>query len=530
VVRKLIDNLGSLGLVLAFLGLFNYSVTDLWDWKSQAGVYGGLALVILYTVFNFSRILDALRTRPARLGGTAIATLVLVVGILALLNFLNYRHHKRVDLSEGGVHALSEQSRKVVQGLDQDIQIIGFFQEENAARRFQDLVTEYRYISDRIRFEIVDPQKEPARVAQYDITRDRQVVVTAASGKKEVVDDPNEEKLTNALIKVTRDTEKTVVFLTGHGERSLDDSQAKGYSAIRQAIEKQNYKVVSYNLAVENKLPENASVIVSAGPTVNFFPNEVELLKSFIASGGKFFLLVDPESGFEMGDLLQQYGLKLADDYVVDASGLGQLFGFGAGAPLAADYAAHPITRDLAGTMTIYPGARSVETTSSPEGYVTTVLVRTSRQSWGESDIRREPVSFDPAEDRQGPLALAALATKRIGEGSSPGDNASPQDGSRNQETGDDKPQPRESRVVVFGDSDFASNAYLGTSVNSDLFLNVVSWLAEDVDLLSIRPKDPTNRSVTLTATESRLIFWATVVFFPLAALVFGTAVWYRRR
>ncbi len=514
-VRKLIDNLGSLGLVLALLGLFNYSVTDLWDWKSQVGVYAGSGLVVLYIVFNYSRILQALRTRPARLGGTAIATLVLVVGILALLNFLNYRHHQRVDLSEGRVHALSEQSRKVVQGLDQDIQIIGFFQEEQAARRFQDLVTEYRYASDRIRFEIVDPQKEPARVAQHDITRDRQVVVAAASGKKEVVDDPNEEKLTNALIKVTRDTEKTVVFLTGHGERSLDDTDAKGYSAIRQAVEKQNYKVVSYNLAQENKLPENADVIVS--------------VKGFIASGGKFFLLVDPESGFQMNDLLQEYGLKLVDDYVVDASGLGQLFGFGAGAPLAADYASHPITRDLAGTMTIYPGARSVETTTSPQGYATTVLVRTSRQSWGESDIRREPVSFDPTADRQGPLALAALATKRIGEAANPGESES-KDEETAEEAGGQESNPKESRVVVFGDSDFASNGYLNTSVNSDLFLNVVSWLAEDVDLLSIRPKDPTNRNITLTATESRLIFWATVVFFPLATLVFGTAVWYRRR
>ena len=88
----------------------------------------------------------------------------------------------------------------------------------------------------------------------------------------------------------------------------------------------------------------------------------------------------------------------------------------------------------------------------------------------------------------------------------------------------------KEARFVIFGDADFAANAYFGTSVNGDLFLNVVSWLAEDSDLLSIRPKDPENRTITLTATQSRLVFWATVIFFPLATLVFGVAVWYRRK
>lgn len=525
-VRKLIDNAGSVGLVLALLGLFNYTVTDLWDWKSQVGVYAGSALVVLYLAFNFSSLVEALKSRSVRLGGTALATLVLMVGILALANFLNFRHHKRFDLSEGRVHALSDQSRRVVEGLEQDIQVIGFFQDTGAARRFQDLAQEYRYAGSRIRFEVIDPQKEPAKVAQYEITRDRQVVVAAASGKREIVEDPNEEKLTNAIIKVTREAEKTVVFLTGHGERSVDDSQAKGYSSIRQAVEKQNYQVVTHNLAQENRIPEGAAVIVSAGPTVNFFPNEIALLKGFLESGGKFLLLVDPESEFQMNDFLAEYGIGLADDYVVDASGLGQLFGFGAGAPLAADYAAHPITQDLAGTMTIFPGARSVESKTSPSGYTTTELVRTSRQSWGESDIRREPIAFDPDQDREGPLALGVLATKQVSEPARSADESAEDSSPADADSGGAK----EARLVVFGDSDFASNAYLSTSVNSDLFLNAVSWLAEDTDLLSIRPKDPTSRSITLTGAESRLIFWATVVFFPLATLVFGTAVWYRRR
>jgi ABC-type uncharacterized transport system involved in gliding motility auxiliary subunit len=247
-----------------------------------------------------------------------------------------------------------------------------------------------------------------------------------------------------------------------------------------------------------------------------------------------------------MNPFLEEYGLTVSDRLVVDASGLGQLFGFGAAAPLAADYADHPITRDLAQTMTIFPTARSVQSTESVLEYASSSLIRTSPQSWAESDIESEEVSFDEGIDEQGPVTIAVVSTKSIeirdessSEEEADSSGAERENGS---ESGTEENEPldlsssepeeesRESRIVVFGDTDFAANAYFDTSVNGDLFLNVISWLAEDADLLSIRPKDPENRTITLTTAESRLIFWATVIFFPLATIIFGIAVWYRRR
>jgi ABC-type uncharacterized transport system involved in gliding motility auxiliary subunit len=533
VLRKVVNNFGNLGLVLLFLGLFSYSVTSLWDWRAQAGIYGGAALILIWAIVNFGEIRASLRTRSVRMGGAALATLVLVVGILVLLNFLNFRHHKRFDLSEGRVHALSQQTHRVLENLDRNIEMIGFFQDDRAAAQFQSMAREYRYVSPRISYEIVDPQKDPSRVAQFDVTRRGQIVLAAAE-RRETVDDVSEERLTNAIIRLTREEEKRIYFLTGHGERSLDDTDAGGYSQVRSEIEKQNYRAVSYNLAQENRLPPDAAAIVSVGPRVNFFPNEVDLLEEYLAQGGNLFLLVDPESDFDMNDFLGRYGLGLANDYVVDASGLGQLFGFGAGAPLAADYADHPITRDFAGTMTIYPGVRSILTLDSELEYETTVLVRSSAHSWGETEIESEPIQFDPGQDREGPVPIAALATRPVEFRSGDAGEAVPDmdvTEVSDDAVGEDwEADGGDSRIVVFGDSDFASNAYFQTSVNGDLFLNVVSWLAEDTDLLSIRPRDPESRSITLTSSEGRMIFWATVVFFPLATLVFGLAVWYRRR
>lgn len=545
-MRKIINNLAGIGLVLLFAGFFYYTVTSLWDWKTQAGVYGGAALIVIYLAANFSEVKRSLSGRTARMGGMALLTLVLVLGILALVNFLNFRHHKRIDLTEGHLYALSDQTQKILGNLNEDLQLIGFFQDQQGSGQFRQLASEYHYASPRISYEVVDPQKDPSQVARYGVTRNGQVVI-AGPKKKETIEDPTEEKVTNAIIKVTRDEEKTIYFLTGHGERSLSDSQPAGYSQVKQEIEKQNYKVDAYNLAQQNKLPADAAVIVSAGPKMDFFPNEIDLLQKYLAAGGKFFLLVDPESEFDMNKFLDEYGVSLDKDFVVDASGLGQLFGFGAAAPLAADYADHPITKDLSGQMSIFPAARSVKSVDSSLGYKTTALVRTSRQSWGESDIKQQKVTFDEGKDIKGPLALAVVATKDVA--ASPAEKASSDDADQassdaaesdskaadSSKTGaeastDESASQKQSRIVVFGDADFASNAYLAEAVNSDLFLNTTSWLAEDTDLLSIRPKNPENRSITLTGAEGRLIFWAAVVLFPFATLIFGVAVWYRRR
>jgi ABC-type uncharacterized transport system involved in gliding motility auxiliary subunit len=539
VLRKIVNGLGNVGFVLLLAGLLYYIVNGVWDWKTGVGVYGGGGLIVAYAILNLEKIRETLGSQKGRMGTTALVTLILAVSILVLLNFLNFRHHKRVDLTEGGLHSLSAQTEQILENLEQQIEVVGFFQDPTEAAQFQETIQEYHYLNTKLEFEIVDPQKEPGKVGRYQISRDGQVVV-ASSTKQELVDDPTEEKITNAIIKVTRDLEKVIYFLTGHGERDITDTGDEGYSTAKESIEKQNYRVESYNLALENIVPENASAIISVGPTTDFFPNEIELLDRYLASGGKFFLLVDAGSDFEMNEFLGKYGVSITDDFVVDATGVGQLFGYGAAAPLAAEYPDHQITEDLRGTMTLYPMARSVQTTTSSLEYEPKELVQTSARSWGESDPTGERVAFDEGLDEPGPLALAVVATKAIPEeepavleedsGEVEMESTETSGDEVLSESEDPRASSRESRLAVFGDADFASNAFMDISANGDLFLNVVSWLAEDAELISVRAKDPEVRSIAITAAESKLIFLATVVFFPLAALVFGAAIWFRRR
>jgi ABC-type uncharacterized transport system involved in gliding motility auxiliary subunit len=309
---------------------------------------------------------------------------------------------------------------------------------------------------------------------------------------------------------------KTVYFLEGHGEKDINEAGAKGYSMAREAITKQNYQVKTCNLAQENKLPSDATVLIAAGPTVDFFPTEAALLKKYLADGGKLLILADPQNDFKMADFLKEYGLSLTGNVVIDASGLGQVMGLGAAAPLVADYADHAITNELKRIMTFYPFAQNVKMVSSSLGYQTSRLFSTTSYSWGETDLKGEAAAFNEGKDEKGPLDLAAVATHSVAD-------AGKADG------GDEKAS-RESRLALIGDSDFAANAYARSAKNLDVFLNTVSWLAEDTDLIAVRPKSPENRSVNMTLTESKLMFWAAVVLLPLVTLVSGVSVWYRRR
>ena len=268
---------------------------------------------------------------------------------------------------------------------------------------FEDLVKQYRDVSSKVGYELVDPEEEPGRAAQHEISTAAQVVILNGP-KREVIDNADEQKITNAIIKITREEEKVIYFLQGHGERGLDNVEAEGFSTAGEEIEKQNYRIETYNLAQENALPEDATVIASVGPKMNFLATETALLKRFLEEGGKFLLLVDPQTEFQMNDFLAEYGLSLGDKVVIDASGIGQIFGLGAAAPLVAAYADHPMTRELNKSMTFFPMAQNVTTSSSVLDYRTTELLSTSPNSWAESNLQDGQAAFDEGQDVEGPV------------------------------------------------------------------------------------------------------------------------------
>jgi len=405
--------------------------------------------------------------------------------------------------------------------------------------RFRERLEEYEYITNQLKVEYVDLEKSPGRANEYKITT-AGTVVFDYDGRTERVTSDGEQELTNGLIKVLQGKQHKVYFVQGHGEHSNDSSDRNGYSTIAAALGSDNFQTGSIVLAQEKQVPADASVLVAAGPKTDFFPAEVDMLKAYLAKGGKIFFMLDPPDRADspaltnLAALLKDWAIEIGNNVVVDVSGMGQLLGTDVSVPVAAKYESHPIT-DRFNLLTAYPLARSVVGSSGgANGRTAQNLVMTSAKSWAETDIKRLTTSGEVARDLDkgdlaGPVSLAAAVSAPATD-VPPAPAPPPADASKVPGAKPDEPPKPETRIVVFGDSDFVANRYLGIPGNKDLFLNAVNWLAQQENLISIRPRDPESRGITLTSERAQIIFWLSILIIPGLILALGVQTWWRRR
>jgi ABC-type uncharacterized transport system involved in gliding motility auxiliary subunit len=490
------------GLVLLVAGLLRYSIEGLLSALSEGLMIGGGVLLLLSAAFNLRALGRILARRSTRLGANTLVMVAAALVILVAVNYVAFRHDKRFDWSAERLYTLSDQTQKVVQSLKKDVTFILFSNEPN-----QDLdqrMAEYQALSRHIQFKRVDPQEHPEIARQYGVARAGQMIAVSG-GRTERLEQTDEQDITNALLKVTESSVKTVCFVTGHGEKSIDSAEADGYSDVKQELVKEAYQVKTVNLVTAGQVPPECTVVVEAGPTRALFPQESAMIGKYLDGGGRALILVDPETQSGLSPIFQAWNIAVGDNIVIDASGIGRLFGTGPTVPLVVDYGSSPITRGFERTMTFFPLARTVDIASNTKFNPQIVeLLKTSPASWATPKITGTQVSFDPAHDTKGPLCLGVSAVRQ-----QPGKAA---------------------RMVVIGDSDFASNRWVGLQRNGDLFFNAIGWLTESENLISIRPKSPANRRVTMTASQERVFTWVTMVLLPGLVIAGGIWVWWRRR
>jgi len=515
------------GLVLIAVAIrFGYPAKEQWAYYLA---WSGLVLVLAYTLGQWRDIASMFSRRQARYGALTGVSVVVVLGILVAINYIGSRQNKRWDLTANKQFGLSDQSRNVISKLDAPLQMIAF-EKEDSMQRLQDRLKEYQYASNKLSIEYIDPDKKPT-VAKQNQVQQYGTIVLNYKGRTERVTTDTEQDVTNAIIKVVSGQQRKVYFVQGHGEKDIAGSDRDSYSAIVAALGHENYGTDKVVLAQQGSVPDDASVVIVAGPKADFFPQEIDALKKYLDKGGKLCLLIDPPDQPDSQPLknlialAHDWGMDLGNDIVVDVSGMGQFLGTDASVPVAASYPSHAITKNGAfRLLTAYPLARSVTAVSGGvNGHTAQAFVETSPRSWAESDIKTlmtsGQVSLDEAKgDKKGPITIAAVASAPITApaGESKPDNA-------------DAPKP-EARVAVMGDSDFASNSALGIQGNRDLFMNTVGWLSQQENLISIRPKEPDDRRITLTATQQSNIMWLSLLVLP--GSIFGTGVytWWRRR
>jgi ABC-type uncharacterized transport system involved in gliding motility auxiliary subunit len=530
-LSKITNLIGWVGVALVFgafaLRFLRPEEISLW-WNLAAA---GLVCVLIYVIGQWREFVTFFSGRAARYGTFSVVSVIVVLAILVGLNYIANRQNKRWDLTSNQQFTLSDQTTKLLKGLKEPLTMIAFQRTEEMAP-FRDRLQEYAGASTQVKTDFIDPDKEPLVARKYEIPAYGTIVIEH-KGRIERVSGQGEQELTNAIIKVTSDQQKKIYFVQGHGEHDTTSAdEQRGYSVINNALARENFTIDKLVLVQNPVVPDDAAVVIVAGPQSDYLAPEIDALRTYLNKGGKVLFMLDPPDVVDAPPLtnliamIKEWGIDVGDNVVIDRSGIGQLVGRGPGMPIAIDYPSHPITERFNSIMTGFPLVRSVTpSAAAPSGRTAQTIVETSKASWAESDVKalaeRRPVGFDEGSgDKQGPISLAAMIAT-----AAPDQPPAPAPGTNGAE-----PERKQTRVVVFGDSDFPANGNLAVQGNENLFLNTVNWLAQQDSLISIRPKQPDDRRVTLTQEQLWSVMLFSVIFLP--GLVVGTGVytWWRRR
>ena len=479
-----------------------------------------------------------LKARQTKYGAYVVVYTLVVIAILAGVNFLANRYDQSYDSTKNKQYSLSDQTIKIVRNLKTGVRMV-YFGETNSFPGARDLLDRYSSLSTKLFVEYIDPNKKPAQAKTAGFRADAQVVVESGP-RREGAKSLTEEEVTGALIRSLKSGERNVCFLTGAGEHSIDDQDREGFAILKSLLERDNYKSRAVSLkpaaAAESAKPEDAkdakkieigqaaaatpvevpkdcTVLVSAGPTADYPAPVVAALKTYVEDGGRALFMFDnvlrighsepAASNDELAALLASWGVTVNKDLVLDLGGLGQIFGFGPEIPVVLQYESHAITQPLTRVPTAFPLARSLDIKSQAKSTVSK-LVATGEDSLAVTEIGPGG-AVDPKKGKKGPLTLMAAGSYS---GTKPG------------------------RFVVSGTSIWAVNSLAGSRQlgNRDLFLNTINWLASDEELISIRPKTPEDQPLNITGQRLTLMAWFSIVIFPLTVVLFGLATWWKRR
>ena len=564
-----------LGPVLSIMGVTARIVAGEWSPIALGLLIAGLVFIGLWVILLGSLAPGFWGRRSTQAGTNALIGTVAMVVILGLINFIGVRYGQRIDLTENQLFTLSPLSQRVVKTLQQPVKVWVFSPSPDPTDLA--LLKNYRRYGSKLDYEFADPQLKPALAQKFNVKLPGEVYLESGE-KRKLVQSVNEAerlsevKLTNSIEQLTSDrTIVKVYFLQGHEERTLEEVEG-GLSQAVSSLKDKNFTSLPLNLAARSEVPNDASLVVVAGPKRALFQPEVQALKNYLATGGSVLLMIDPDTNPGLDSLLTDWGVKLEPQIAIDASGQGRVVGYGPATPLVTIYGNHPITRDFGNNFSLYPIARPVAVTPVT-GVTETPLLRTNEQSWAESTPEKQPLQFDPPSDRPGPLTLgvalsrkaqppSALPTPTPQATASPGATPSPTPSQPNASptptakattspgaTPSPTPSPTaqaspsllkpaqtdkrtsESRLVVIGNSSFSTNGWFEQQLNGDVFLNSVSWLSNrDDQTLSIRPKEQNNRRINLTPVQAGVISWTALLLAPFLGLMTAGVMWWRRR
>jgi ABC-type uncharacterized transport system involved in gliding motility auxiliary subunit len=501
-----------LGIVKGVVALQLYTLQFPERLNNALWISGGLIILGLatYVILEPGRVQKFITGRQARFGGNTLVTSVAFLLILGLTNAMviapRLNLDKRWDLTEDKANTLAPETLAALETLPEKITATAFFSQNRPKDSAEQLLNNIKISSaGKFEYEFVDPDRDPQRARETGITGDGKILLEMGD-RKEIAASADETEILQAMIRLINPNERVVYFLTGHGERDTEQSTEDNSSLTqaRATLESKNYIVNTLSLLAENKVPEDADLIVIAGPVQPVSQREVNLLRDYLNNGGALLVMEDPLALTDFGDaadplaemLSEDWGITINNDVVIDLDSPDPNVG------VSATYdGSHPITRKMNNLATFFPLTRSLNLTTGKENIQANLLVQTTSRSWGETDLSNP--GFDEGKETPGPMTLVVAGENNVSGG----------------------------RVVVFGTSQFAVDQIFDQYGNGDLFANSVDWSAEQENLTNITPKQPITRTF-LPASQLRILFLMFIVALAIPGifLVLGIYTWFARR
>jgi ABC-type uncharacterized transport system involved in gliding motility auxiliary subunit len=530
-----------LGVFLTLAGLSAGFIGGQWSSPVVLAILGTGALILTVGVIVRAAQPRFWQQRSTQAGANALLSVVAMILILGVVNIVVTQNPARLDLTENQRYSLSPQSQEVVANLKEPVKLWVFDEAQSDANR--NLLENYKRLSaDRFSYEFVDPREQPSVAQRFGVQNFGEVYLEVngqpqqlqtLQGTAQSQGALSESALTNALARVNTGQSDTVYFLQGHGEYPLTE-----ITEATNRLQERGFASSPLNLAQDltqgKGIPQDASVLVVAGPQRPLFEQETAAVETYLAQGGNALLLLDPRIDAGVDSLLKPWGVTLDDGVVIDGGGgvaqvdqaTGGLVGFGPTAPLVNTYGSHPITQEFGNGNSFYPFARAI-VLNDVAGVTSTELLSTNDQSWAEKQIE-EQLKFDPNQDLKGPLVLGVALSRPV---ASPEEKPEANAEAATPEETEPEEEGKESRLVVIGNSSFATNGLFSQQLNGDVFTNSIIWLSQrEGEVLSISPKDPTNRRIQLQAAQARWVIWLSLIILPLTGFGLGGFIWWKRR
>lgn len=490
--------IGILGIIALILTLLVFFITPSLLYLRTALILISLCALIVTLVLNFKGMKALVLKQSTRSAFFTSLFSLLVLAALITLNYFASKYNFRFDFSDGKIHTLSEQSEKITKEIRSDVTVYGFMKEEERVS-FEGLMERYQASNPLIKYYFVNPNKELDLTKKYEVKTFGTVVVESG-GKRLLIEERfSESSLTNTLLKLQLQRIKKIAFLVGHQERSIHDNNMGGISQLKSTLVGQGYNITEINLLTAKTIPKDVELIIIVAPKMGFLERENEILDSFINRNESLIYLQDPQENLSTPSFISRHGIRILNGTIIDPDAAP--FSGGAEIPLVGRYGDHDVTKGLKkeNLRTLYPIATALKETGNLDGIKLTPLAFTSPKSWLESQVA-DKVKYDEHSDLKGPLVLGLISESKMG------------------------------KVIVFGDSDFVSNQFLLLGANKNLLVNAVRYAMDDVDMISILPKEAKFHQILLSNSQIHLIRFFAGIFIPFALTLCCIRVWLRRR